>query len=129
MRMATGPPAPIVLEHHEKRRSHRLLLRVPVRVQGKNQQQQVFQEETQTLVVSAHGGLIAIAAILHVGDKITLLNKVTNKQEEATVVFLGPMKDGKGEVGFEFANPAGQFWGVAFPPADWSPANLAPPEP
>ena len=127
--MASDPSAPIVLEHHEKRRSHRLLLRVPICVQGKDQQQQVFQEDTYTLVVSAHGGLIAIGTVLHVGDKITLLNKATNKQVEATVVFLGPMKDGKGEVGFEFANPAGHFWGVTFPPADWSPANLAPPEP
>jgi hypothetical protein len=129
MRMGTSPPAPIVLEHHEKRRSHRLLLHVPVCVRGKNQQQQWFQEETQTLVVSAHGGLITLAAVLQVGDQLTLMNKVSNEQEEATVVFLGPMKDGKGEVGFEFAGAAGQFWGVAFPPADWSPANLAAPEP
>lgn len=129
MRMATGSPPYVVLEHHEKRRSHRLLLRVPICVQGKNQQQQEFQEDTHTLVVSAHGGLIAIATVLHVGDKITLLNKATNKQVEATVVFLGPMKDGKGEVGFEFAPPAGHFWGVTFPPADWTPDNLAAPEP
>lgn len=127
--MATGPPAQTVPEHHEKRRSHRLLLHVPVRVRGKNQQQQLFLEETQTLVVSAHGGLIALSAELQVGDKVILMNKGTNEQEEATVVFLGPTKEGKREVGFEFASAAGQFWGVAFPPADWTPANLAPPEP
>ncbi|MCL4522958.1 MAG: PilZ domain-containing protein [Acidobacteria bacterium] len=127
--MGAIPPAPHVLEHHEKRRSHRLLLRVPVRVQGKDLQQKSFTEETHTLVVSAHGGLIVLAAALPMGGHLLLINKVTDEQEEAMVVFLKPAADGKGEVGFEFARPAGQFWGVAFPPADWSPANLAPPEP
>jgi hypothetical protein len=127
--MADGPQPYVLLPHHEKRRSHRLLLRVPVCIQGKDQQQQVFQEETETMVVSAHGGLIAIATVLHVGDTIILRNKTTNQQVEATVVFLGPMKDGKGEVGFEFDPPAGHFWGVTFPPADWTPDNLAAPEP
>jgi hypothetical protein len=127
--MSTIPPAPIVLEHHEKRRSHRLLLRVPVRVQGKDQQRHPFTEDTYTLVVSAHGGLIVLAAALPMGGHLLLMNKVTDEQEEATVVFLKPTEDGKGEVGFEFARAAGQFWGVAFPPADWSPANQAPPEP
>jgi len=129
MRMAGDSQPYVLLPHHEKRRSHRLLLRVPVSVEGTDQQKQAFREETLTMVVSAHGGLIAISAALTVGDKITLLNQATNKQVEATVVFLGPMKDGKGEVGFEFASPAGHFWGVTFPPADWSPENLAPPEP
>jgi hypothetical protein len=129
MRMASDSQPYVLLPHHEKRRSHRLLLRVPVCVQGKDHHQQEFQEETQTMVVSAHGGLIAIAAILRVGEKITLLNQATNQQVEATVVFLGPKKDGKGEVGFEFAPPAGHFWGVTFPPADWTPENLAAPEP
>lgn len=113
----------------EKRRSHRLLLQIPVCVRGRDLQQQLFLEETHSLVVSAHGGLTVLAAILRVGDALLLMNKVTGEQQEARVVFLGPMKDGKREVGFEFDNAAGHFWGVAFPPADWTPANLAPPEP
>jgi hypothetical protein len=127
--MATQRPPQLVPDHHEKRRSHRLLLQVSVRVRGKDLQQKLFLEEAQTLVVSAHGGLITLAAVIRVGDKLVLMKKVTDEQATATVVFLGPMKDGKREVGFEFESAAGQFWGVAFPPADWSPANQAPPEP
>lgn len=127
--MTTGQTPVHEPDPREKRRSHRLLLRIPVRVRGKNLQQQLFLEETQTLVVSAHGGLITLAAVVRVGDKVILMNMATDEQEAATVVFLGPMKDGKREAGFEFERAAGQFWGVAFPPADWSPANLAPPEP
>lgn len=127
--MSTGQTPVNEPDPREKRRSHRLLLHILVRVRGKNLQQQLFLEETQTLVVSAHGGLIALAAVIRVGDKLVLMNKGTNEQAEATVVFLGPMKESKREVGFEFENAAGHFWGVAFPPADWTPANLAPPEP
>ena len=121
--------APLAPGHSEKRRSHRLLLQVPVQVCGKDVQQRSFLEDTGTMVVSAHGGLVAIFANVRMGDKLILVNKVTNEQELASVVFLGPAKDGKQEVGFEFERAAGQFWGVAFPPADWSPANQAPPEP
>jgi hypothetical protein len=81
------------------------------------------------MVVSAHGGLVSIAVIVRMGDKVILINKATDEQEPATVVFIGLTKDSKQEVGFEFERAAGQFWGVAFPPADWSPANQAPPEP
>lgn len=127
--MATSRASASESDVHEKRRSHRLLLHMPVRVRGRDLQQQLFLEETHSLVVSAHGGLIVLAAILRLGNKLILMNKVTNEQQEAAVVFLGPMQDGKREVGFEFESSAGHFWGVAFPPADWSPANLAAPEP
>jgi hypothetical protein len=129
MRMASHRPPQLVPDHHEKRRSHRLLLQVTVRVRGKDVQQQLFLEEAQTLVVNAHGGLITLAAEIRVGDKIVLMNKGTDEQETAAVVFIGPLMDGKREVGFEFERAAGHFWGVAFPPADWTPANQAPPEP
>ncbi len=111
------------------RRSHRLLLHIPVRIRGRNLQLELFLEETETLVINAHGGLVTLAAIVRIGDALLLMNKVTDEQQEAAVVFLGSMKGSKREVGFEFGNAAGHFWGVAFPPADWTPQNLAPPEP
>ncbi len=100
-----------------------------MKVRGRDLRQQLFSEETSTLVVNAHGGLIALVAMLCMGERLSLMNKITNEQQEAIVVFLGPTKDGKCEVGFEFEKAAGQFWGVAFPPADWTPSNLAAPEP
>jgi len=102
-----------------KRRSHRLLLDIPVRVRGKNLRREFFNEDTHSLVVNAHGGLIVLAAVLRVGDMITLRNMVNGEQLEAFVVFLGPMQEGKREVGFEFRKPSLKFWGVSFPPADW----------
>jgi hypothetical protein len=97
-------------------------------VRGRDIQQQLFSEETVTLVVNAHGGLIGLAAVVREGTTLLLKNKVSGEQQEGTVVFLGPTHQGKREVGFEFLKPAGHFWGVAFPPADWTPANLAAPE-
>jgi hypothetical protein len=36
------------------------------------------------------------------------------------VVFLGPVRAAKSEIGLEFSEPRPSFWRVAFPPEDWS---------
>jgi hypothetical protein len=43
------------------RRSQRLLLQMPVFVQGEAEDARVFVEETKTLVVNAHDALIALS--------------------------------------------------------------------
>ncbi len=111
-----------------KRRSHRLLLQIPLRVRGRNIQKFLFNEETHTLVVNAHGGLILLEAIVRLGDPITLMNKTNGAQAQALIVFLGPSRDAKREVGFEFRKPVPKFWGVAFPPSDWTASGSTTPD-
>jgi PilZ domain len=103
-----------------RRRSQRVLMQVPVRVRGKDAQGHAFEEETETLAINAHGALILVNARVTSGSKIMVQHKRTQEEQECHVVFLGPVRGGKAEVGLEFSEPRPAFWRVAFPPEDWS---------
>jgi PilZ domain len=103
-----------------RRRSQRLLMQVAVRVRGKDSQGKEFDEETETLAISAHGALILVDARVTSGSTIVMQHKRTQEEQECHVVFLGPVRGGKAEIGLEFSEPRPTFWRVAFPPEDWS---------
>ncbi len=106
-----------------KRRSQRVLMQVPVRLRGTDAQGRSFDEETETLAISAHGALVLLQTRLTSGSVIQLQHKKTSEEQECHVVFLGPVRGNKAEIGLEFSAPRPQFWRVAFPPEDWSPRN------
>jgi len=119
--MAQGPNMPSY--PGPKRRSQRVLMQVPVRLRGANAQGASFEEETETLAISAHGALVLLQTRLMSGTRIQLQHKKTLEEQECQVVFLGPVRGNKAEIGLEFSAPRPQFWRVAFPPEDWSPKN------
>ena len=104
-----------------KRRSQRVLMQVPVRLRGQDAQGASFDEETETLAINAHGALVLLQARVTSGALIQLQHKRTTEEQECQVVFLGPVRGNKAEIGLEFSAPRPQFWRVAFPPEDWSP--------
>jgi len=106
-----------------KRRSQRVLMQVPIRLRGPNAQGAAFEEETETLAISAHGALVLLQTRVTSGTRIQLQHKKTLEEQECHVVFLGPVRGNKAEIGLEFSAPRPQFWRVAFPPEDWSPKN------
>ena len=106
-----------------RRRSQRVLMQVAVRVRGKDSQGQTFAEETDTLAINAHGALVPLLVRVTSGSTVHLQHKRTMEEQECHVVFLGPVRSGKCEVGLEFITPCPSFWRVAFPPEDWSPKH------
>jgi hypothetical protein len=103
-----------------RRRSQRVLMQVPVRVRGTDSQGNPFEEETETLAINAHGALTLVNARVTSGSKILLQHRRTQEEQECHVVFLGPVRAGKAEIGLEFSDPRPTFWRVAFPPEDWT---------
>ena len=103
-----------------RRRSQRVLMQVAVRVRGTDSQGKEFVEETETLAINAHGGLILVSARLTSGSKVFMQHNRTREEQECHVVFLGPVRAGKAEIGLEFSEPRPTFWRVAFPPEDWT---------
>ncbi len=79
-----------------------------------------MEEETETLAINAHGALILVNARVTSGSKILMQHKRTQEEQECHVVFLGPVRGGKAEIGLEFSEPGPTFWRVAFPPEDWT---------
>lgn len=103
-----------------KRRSQRLELNVPVVVYRPPIERQQFYENTQTLVVSAHGALMALAANVAPKQRLIVQNIGSGEQQECRVVYLERMQTGPTKVAVEFMRPAPSFWRMAFPPADWA---------
>lgn len=93
----------------ERRRSQRRAVRVPVSV-CPFPEAQPLHEETTTAQVSAHGGLLTLAATVEPGQQLLLTNVLTHKVQSCRVVRVGPMRSGQADVGFEFAQPTPDFW-------------------
>jgi hypothetical protein len=98
-----------------RRRSKRLALRVPVIVYGRMKDKSAFHEKTRTLSVSAHGGMLALAAPVLVGQTILAVNEATGEEQEARVIYVEASVRGKAEVGIAFVGAAPNFWQVSFP--------------
>ena len=106
-----------------RRRSQRVLMQVRIQVSGNDAQGRYFREETDTLAINAHGALILLHARITSGSMLKLQNNRTKEEQECHVVFLGPVRGEKAEIGLEFSAPRPQFWRVAFPPEDWTPRS------
>jgi PilZ domain-containing protein len=103
-----------------RRRSQRVLMQVAVRIRATDTQGTTIEEETETLAINAHGALVLLQSRLTSGSKVLLQHKRTEEEQECHVVFLGPVRSGKAEIGLEFSSPRPTFWRVAFPPEDWT---------
>jgi PilZ domain len=112
-------PAPV----HNRRRSQRVLLRMPILVIARGSDQQHVSENAFTTNVSAHGALLLMSMRVVAGQKILIRNTETLEEQFVRVVHLTPAAEGKSEVGVEFLKPAPKFWRISFPPDDWTPQD------
>src|SRR4029077_5269530 len=104
----------------KRRRSQRVILSVAVSVSGVSVKGK-FNEETKTLVVNAHGALIAMTAKVSQGQLLELKSASNPEAQSCKVVYIGPTVQGQTQVGIEFVKPAPHFWHVAIPPENWTP--------
>jgi len=106
-----------------RRRSQRVLMKLPVRVSGQGSGALFFEEDTYTLAISAHGALIVVAAPVYRGQRFTMSNVQTKAALECVVVHVDKTPGEQTRVGVEFMLPNQTFWRVAFPPKDWTPRH------
>jgi len=97
-----------------QRRSSRFLASVLVRARGVNTAGRKFRENSRSVVISMHGGLIYIRAAVQLGAEMVLVNPATEEEQECRVVYLGDSSDKGTRVGVEFLSPSPHFWGVEF---------------
>jgi hypothetical protein len=102
------------------RRSQRIDLNVPVVVHRPPRQGPQFYESTETLVVSAHGALMALTGTVAPKQRLLVQNTGSGEQQECHVVYVKKELTGPPQVAVEFIRPAPSFWHIAFPPADWT---------
>jgi len=104
-------------------------LAIPVFVYGHHESGAPFKEITQTLAVNANGCLLELSTAVAKDQTLLLANMKTNEEIPCHVVTPGKIMNGKNQVGLRFAQPSPRFWGLAFPPEDWDPANRKRPMP
>ena len=102
----------------ELRRSQRILATVPLTVTGESASG-MFIEETNSLVVNAHGALITLSEKVSQGQHLNLKNNKTMEEVECRVVFSVPAEQGGHRVGVEFTRSVADFWHIPAPPQDW----------
>ena len=117
-----------------RRRSQRVILSIGITVCNEGGgPSAAFEEETKTLVVNAHGALIALARKVEKDQKLRLKNRLTRGEQVCKVIYSGAALGDKVQIGVEFTALAPEFWGVVFPPEDWNvprpPAQPPAPQP
>ena len=109
-----------------KRRSQRLSLKYPLVAYSYSETtgKMRFREGTQTVRVSAHGGVIPLDAEVAHGETFMLKHATRSEEHPCKVVYLGSdSKTGKSLVGFEFTNGEPDFWHIYFPPVSNKPGS------
>jgi PilZ domain len=103
-----------------RRRSQRILLRVPVRASGTRDAVPPIDEATVTTTISAHGTLILLSTPVRRGQPLVLTNEKTSSALECVVAHVGEVQGHQLQIGVSFLLPNSAFWHVSFPPADWT---------
>ena len=103
-----------------ERRSQRIQLKIPVVVYRAPGEGPQFYENAQTLVVSAHGALLALTDMVATRQRLLLQNAHSGQHLECHVVSVKEELSGPPKVAVEFTRPSPAFWRIAFPPGDWT---------
>jgi hypothetical protein len=106
-------PKKRVAKRVERRRSYRVALATPVFVYGWLGDQP-FAESTETLNVSAGGGLMALSERVNPAQELILTNLQTNEDLTCRVARSIKTEDGKILVGLDFAQASPNFWQISF---------------
>jgi hypothetical protein len=106
-----------------RRRTQRIFLQLPVRVTAPAGGLQEFQEEVNTVSISALGALVLLESPVKKGQPLILANIKTGSSVECIVTYIGEPAGKFVQVGMSFVLPNSKFWPVSFPPKDWTSQN------
>ncbi len=106
--------------HARRRRSARIVLRVPLLVNVADSPPESPWESVETVMVSKHGAMIRAKSGFQVGDTLDIRVRNGDRSARAKVVWASSQVTPNGiELGFELLGEEG-FWEVNFPPDRWS---------
>src|SRR5215470_15625057 len=101
-------------------KSQPVALEVPVVATGarpgdQSEKRELFNEETETVLVLEHGAVIRLSAAVAVGQLVFLTNKQSGKEIVTQVLRKRSHRPTDCYVELEFTEPASGFWGMEFP--------------
>lgn len=99
-----------------RRRSARMVLRVPLLVNVANSPPDREWEPVETIMVSRHGGMVRAKSYFQVGETLDVRVRNRDRSARARVVWTSSQVTPNGlELGFEIIGEDG-FWEITFPP-------------
>ena len=106
------------------RRSQRVAARIRVQVRRQTDSDSFMSEVSYTLVVNAHGALIALAMKVQPNELLVIKNLNTGQERQSRVVRVSMGEETtEPQVAIEFTEPSPSFWNIDFPPSDWKTAT------
>jgi len=105
-------PHPLFGPGGDRRRSRRSEKGMGLVVRGESVDREFFHEKTFAVSVNAHGGLIALASKVQLGQTLFLKNPQTHDEVEGRVVRVGNPHSGLAPVGVEFVQSDSEFWSI-----------------
>jgi len=113
-------------EKSSRRRSTRILLRVPLIINVAQESPETDWESVETVTVSQHGGMVRTRQNFTVGDTLEIRIRNGDRTARAHVAWTSSKLTANGfELGFEIIDDD-NFWEITFPPDRWS-ARMRPP--
>lgn len=98
----------------EKRRSSRVTLAVPVRVDGETVGGEKFITSTTTQTLSEYGCLLHLEEEVMVDQTVVLMNEHTRQSAQARIVSTRKHRNGQRYIGLEFISRSENFWRLNF---------------
>jgi len=114
---------PALLPGEERRRSQRVIIRVPVTLEL-TKSGQVIKIPAHTVAVNVHGAMVLCTRSLDCGATIQIVNERTNQRANARVTRT-PRDSAEGFlIPLEFDKPYPMYWQISFPPSNWKPSDV-----
>lgn len=107
-----------LLNGEERRRSHRVIIRVPLTLEitEKDKSERVT---VHTVAVNIHGAMIVSPRLLGAGATVKILNDRTRQRAEGRVTRAARESAEGFLIPIEFTSPSPNFWQISFPPENW----------
>lgn len=94
----------------DRRVTRRTQVQIPLSVQGQGPRIDSFCEDTRTISINAHGGLMSLLMPVQPGQRLLVTNHGNERTEEAMVVWAKPKSPSGMSIGFRFPSATPQFW-------------------
>ena len=94
----------------DRRLTRRVLVEIPLSVEGESPRRDSFRENTRTISINAHGGLMALLMPVQPGQRLLVTNHGNERTQEAVVVWAKLRHPSGMNIGFRFSAATPQFW-------------------
>jgi len=101
----------------ERRRGERVLIRVPVLVNGTGKDGKPVHSPAEAVVVNRNGALLRVPQRLKTGSTLEVYQGQEKKPLVFRVIWCSDRpREGRHDVGVELLHPCEELWGIRFPP-------------